>query len=158
LLLATERVAELETQVTSLEAQLQEQENEANAVISQWQESCSASDEKCSELGKELETITEEKESLEKAIETVEKDNGELEENKSTLEAKIVLLEESLNGASGQEQPLLGGDDDFLVRLSETQEELKVAKETLARDEVVVKQWEGMFVRNVYRKAGWHND
>jgi chromosome segregation ATPase len=150
LLLATERVAELETQVTSLEGQLQEQENDANVVISQWQESYSASDEKCSELGKELETITEEKESLEKALETVEKDNGELVENKSTLEAKILSLEGSLNRASGQEQPLLRSDDDLLVRLSETEEELKIAKEALARDEEVVKQWEGMFARNDY--------
>jgi chromosome segregation ATPase len=153
LLLATARVAELETQVTSLEAQLQEQENEASAVISQWQESYSASDEKCSELGKELETITEEKESLEKAVENVEKDNGELEENKSTLVAKILSLEDLLNRASGQEEPLLGGNDDLLVRLSATEEELKVAKETLKRDEEVVKQWEGMFARNVFRKA-----
>jgi chromosome segregation ATPase len=40
---------------------------------------------------------------LEKAIETVEKDNGELEENKSTLEAKILSLEDSLNGGGLEE-------------------------------------------------------
>jgi chromosome segregation ATPase len=38
----------------SLETQLEEQEQEANNVIAQWQETYSKTDERCAELNKEL--------------------------------------------------------------------------------------------------------
>lgn len=139
----SERVAEQETAMQSLESQLQEQEKEANNVILQWQESCSASDEKSLELEKELEKVKEEKESLEKALEVVENDNEQLEELKVSLKAKIVSLEEAIDEESGVEA--VKGDyiERLLAKLRETEEELRVANETLARDEDVVRQWEG---------------
>ena len=52
--LLTDRVAELESTIQSLEAQLEQQEQEATNAISQWQESFSEADDKCAQLDKEL--------------------------------------------------------------------------------------------------------
>jgi chromosome segregation ATPase len=114
-----ERVAELEATVQSLEQQMQDQEEEANNVISQWQESCTASDDTCSELKRELEEVRKDKESLDKALES---------------------------GGSVQVESPATNEEELLKKLNDTQEELKIAKETLSRDEVVVHQWEGTFI------------
>jgi chromosome segregation ATPase len=92
-LLKTERVTELESSTKDAERQLQEQEQEANNVISQWQETCSELEEKCSSI------------------------------------------EEELEQASGNEK--------LVAHLRETEEELRQAHHTIARDEKVVQQWEG---------------
>jgi chromosome segregation ATPase len=79
----TERVAELEATVKSLETQLQEQEEEANNVISQWQESCTASDDKCSELEQKLE-----EEELKIAQETLARDEDVVHQWEGRCKAK----------------------------------------------------------------------
>lgn len=50
----TERTAELESKVESLEIELRESEAEANEVISQWQESCAVAESKCASVEEEL--------------------------------------------------------------------------------------------------------
>jgi hypothetical protein len=57
MLLHAVRAAELEATVQSLNTQMREQEEEANHVISQWQDSCTAAEEKCRESEKELEAL-----------------------------------------------------------------------------------------------------
>jgi chromosome segregation ATPase len=95
------------------------------------------------ELEKELEKVKEEKESLEKALEAVENDNEQLEEQKVSLKAKIVSLEEAIEEESGVQAVQGDSIERLLAKLKETEEELRVANETLARDEDVVRQWEG---------------
>ena len=55
---ATERVAELETNVQDLELQLAEQEESANTAIAKWQETCTALEERTAELTQLLEAST----------------------------------------------------------------------------------------------------
>ncbi len=50
----TERTAELESKIESLETELRESEAEANEVISQWQESCAVAESKCASVEEEL--------------------------------------------------------------------------------------------------------
>jgi ribosome-binding ATPase YchF (GTP1/OBG family) len=56
---------------------MQEQEEEANTVIAQWQESFNESQNKCSnmcsQLEEELAAVKKEKYSLEKSLETIER-------------------------------------------------------------------------------------
>jgi DNA repair exonuclease SbcCD ATPase subunit len=52
-----ERVTELETNIKSLQTELREQEDEANDVISQWQNNCAAAELKFSTIEEELDEI-----------------------------------------------------------------------------------------------------
>ena len=94
--------------------QLEEQEAEANDAISKWQESYTASEDRCNELESEYQKILTEKESLQDKLDSVA-----ISESSTTSESPD------------------------LSKISELQEELRIAQETLARDEVVVQQWEG---------------
>jgi chromosome segregation ATPase len=128
---------------------MQEQEEEANNVIAQWQESFNESEKKCSnkcaQLEEELEAVKKEKDSLEKSLETTEKDDEPLEEAKSSLDANIAALEDAiedeLEDVKVMEEEGLQGDDHHT--LEQLREELKAAQDTLERDEDVVHQWEG---------------
>lgn len=48
-------MAELESTIETLQTELSDQEQTANDVIAQWQETCSTAENRCSELEKELE-------------------------------------------------------------------------------------------------------
>ena len=50
----TERAAELESKIESLETELRESEAEASEVISRWQESCAVAESKCASVEEEL--------------------------------------------------------------------------------------------------------
>ena len=133
---AAATVAELQTEVTSLESQLKEQEIDANNVIEQWQESCSLSEDKCAELEKQLESMNQEKTNVEKALEYIQINNEELVAERLVLESKISSLEKA---AKTERSP----ESEAASRLKEKEQELRDALETIARDEEVVQQWEG---------------
>lgn len=78
-----ERVAELELRVKDMEAQLSEQEVEANTAITKWQESCAALEEKNTELMKSLEASGED-------------DQEVSHESIASLEAKLKETETAL--------------------------------------------------------------
>ena len=61
--LILERVTELETNIKSLQTELQEQEDKANDVISKWQDNCAAAELKSSTIEEELEDIKKSKHS-----------------------------------------------------------------------------------------------
>jgi chromosome segregation ATPase len=130
-------VVDLESEVKSLERQLQEEEEEASNVIKQWQESSSVLDEKCNELEKELEATTTEKRSLEKTLEKMQNEQEQCVAEKSSFESKISSLEEALKGEQAS------GNENLVAQLREKEEELRQAHHTIARDEKVVQQWEG---------------
>jgi chromosome segregation ATPase len=93
------RVAELEATVQSLETQMHDQEEEANNVISQWQESCTASDGSCAELEKELAALRKDKESLDIATKAdlTPASNEELFAKLGALEAELKEAQETLS-------------------------------------------------------------
>jgi chromosome segregation ATPase len=112
--LLSERVSELEAELTMARQHLEEQEAEANDAIAKWQESYTASEDRCNELEAEYQKILNEKEALQEKLDS------------------IAISESSTTSESPD-----------LSKISELQEELRIAQETLARDEEVVQQWEG---------------
>lgn len=143
------RVAELETSIKSLETQLQEQEEEANNIITQWQDAYSASDERCSQLEEGLLKATEEKRTILRDLESSQKDKEQLEVEKMSLEARIVVLEDLQNEEQDQtvrRESSQNEIEELLTKLKAMEDELNEARKTLARDEDVVSQREGEFV------------
>lgn len=95
-----ERVAALEAEVKELDVQLTEQEESANAAITQWQESFTALEEQNTELVQALETAGGSKEGNpisghESSQESIAALNADLETTKAALaEAEAKLAED----------------------------------------------------------------
>ena len=127
-----ERVAELESEVKSLETQLAEQESEATQAISQWQDSCAAAEEKATELERKLEAA---------------------EQQHASPAADSTDATDLFTS-----DPPKPDDSELLEKLRSAEAELQDAKETLARDEDVVRQWEGQYIsRIVLPCLVWHS-
>lgn len=160
----TGRVAALECTVKDLEAQLQEQAQEANIAITQWQDACSESEERCSELEKDLELMTAKGKTLSESVDSGESDDedivkkGPASEKKdssledmidsleSELKSEFVSFENDLQAASDAVSPGVSTPEEsegFLARSRQTEDELREAKESLARSETIVHQLEG---------------
>jgi chromosome segregation ATPase len=142
------RVVELEAQVTSMNSQMQEQEEEANAAIAQWQESYTETDSRCSELEKDIGILRAEKIDLEMSLENARHDQEALQGIKSSLDAKISLLENPIDEELDEikigfksTEPAVNDENELIAKL---REELEEAQNTIAQDEDVVHQWEGM--------------
>lgn len=88
--IAEDRIVELESTVQSLHSQLEEQEKEANDVISQWQESHSSAEERCTALENELATVQSQVSSA-----TVG-DGDAAQDRAAELESTIQLLQSQL--------------------------------------------------------------
>jgi chromosome segregation ATPase len=152
--------------VKDLEAQLQEQAQEANSAITRWQDVCSASEERCSELQKELELMTAKGQTLSESVDSEGSDNEDIvgngpasEEKDSTMDDKIGLLESELkskiapfendlqaaNDAISPEVSTLEESDNLLAHARQTEDELRQAKESLGRSEAIVHKLEGKF-------------
>lgn len=132
---------------------MQDQEAEANAVISQWQDSFNDSENRCSQLKEELENAKTEKESLETSLEIAKNDDKHFEEAKSSLDAQIATLEDAIED---ELEDVLHVDNHEAIgrdTIEQLKEELKVAEDTLARDEDVVQQWEGKFCPRILKPA-----
>jgi DNA repair exonuclease SbcCD ATPase subunit len=132
--LETERVTELETLVKSLESQLEEQERDASEAITQWQNNATEADEKAREI----------EEKLSQEVSSLQSTTMEIDEERSTLKQRVAELQNSL--ASMQSTlDHSERDADLAGKLERKEQELHEAKETLTRDEDVVKQWEGKY-------------
>ena len=127
----------------ALENQLQEQQQESNKAIMKWQENFSEIETKYSSLEKELRDTMIEKESLAKALITVEQDNKRLEELKAGLEEEKSILIAKLESARSGEERAMKEALELRNELREKTEALLEAQEVLARDDDVVRQWEG---------------
>lgn len=149
-----------------LEAQLQEQEQEANIAITRWQDVCTTSEERCSELEKELELMTakertmsesvdieenDDEDIVEKELASEEKDSsmdGNIDSLESELKSEMASFENDLQAASDAVSPGVSTPEesvDLLARSRQTEDELHEAKESLARSETIVHQLEGTF-------------
>lgn len=132
-----ERVTELEALVKDLEEQLVEQEESANAVIEQWQESWTSMDEKNKELQQMLEAsgLNPEHDAMNgqgnKSNEIIALQN-ELEQ------MKAVLMAAQGNSNEGSAQTLLEVQTD----LEQTKAALAAAQVKLEEDDSVVVKWE----------------
>jgi len=123
-----DRVAELEATVTSLQQQLQEQEDEANGVISQWQESYNEAGKRCEEIEKELEELRKTKESpVPDARENIDRESRLSREQEEEFIAKIESLEMELSEA----QKALASDEDVVNQWEERVMELETLVKTL---------------------------
>ena len=108
-----DRVAELGATVELLKKQLQEQEEEANNVISQWQDSYNDAENRCAEMEQELANIRNEKDTA--------------------------ISEEPVQEC---DQPGTQ-DQELMARIDSLEVELTQARDALSGDEDVVNQWEG---------------
>lgn len=117
-----DRVSELETAMRDMETRLEQQEEEANAVIDNWQESCTASEEKCSRLETELAAA---KQDLDASL--VAQGEGEGKGNSFSSDC----LQQTSADVSSQDhaQPPFGEGRDHLDPKND-----------------VIQQWEGMFL------------
>jgi hypothetical protein len=91
---ATERAVALQSVVNGLEDQLKHQEEEANTVITKWQENCTVSEEKCAQLEKQVESLTIEKSSFSEAQESLQNAVDELSSELQAAEKKASQAEE----------------------------------------------------------------
>ena len=109
---------------------MEEQEREANNVIDQWQENCAVADSKCSELETELDAARKENEILRQAT-------GDHSDN--------LLNPKSPDGGPEASSQLAQRIEQLEAQLQEKEQALSQLQDTLANDEDVVHQWEGMF-------------
>ena len=117
-----------------LENQLEEQEQEANAVIEKWQESCTATEERCSNLEQELHALK--AQDLHAGMEGTQNIDTPMDERAE------VTSQTALDFFG---QPERQGIGELEARLREKEAALQEAQESLARDEDVVRQWEGRY-------------
>ena len=166
-LCTTDRVAELESVVTSLEGQPEEQPRDADNAIAQWQESHSALEARSLDIPEgpaELEsTVKTLKGQLEDQSRGADFTILQLQESYSALEARYLELEGQLFAIAKEKEELLSANQpgaaertDELETLrsekarleSELQErgdELANVKDDLNQDADVVHEWEGAF-------------
>lgn len=131
-----DRVKDLDAEVMALQKQLQKQEEDATNAIQQWQEGSNIVDEKCIELERELEVTMKEKKSLEATIEKLKFEQEQYAGVKSSFEAKMSSLEEALKGGEAT-------DKELTAQLRLKDEELRQARDHIARDEDILRQREG---------------
>ena len=113
-LTCADRVAELGATVEELQKQLQEQEEEANGVISQWQDSYNDAEQRCGEMEKELERL---------------RDGADSQSPKA-------------EGQNMERTPNQTRDQDLIAKIDNLELELAQATDALSGDEDVVNQWE----------------
>lgn len=130
----------MESELANINQQIQEQENEAENAIAKWQENVIELEEKCAELKQNLKTALESNDAVDTMNDASGSDYSQLMEENASLQNKINYLETSLAGNSGNEIDSEIQHGDTVVEL---QEELKIAQDTLAKDEEVVQRWEG---------------
>ena len=130
--LQSDEALKLETQITSLNAQLKEQEEDAKKAIAQWQESYSETNNMYQELEKTVGMLREEKEDLKKALQDAKDEQGNDQESKVTP---------SLDDTGA---PEARDESELIMQL---QKQLEAANDTIAQDEDVVHQWEGMILQ-----------
>lgn len=149
-----------------LEAQLQEQEQEANIAITRWQDVCSASEERCFELEKELESMSAKGQPLSETVDIEENHDVDIvgkgsapEEKDPSMDDKVDSLEgelisktvpfandlQSASDASSPEVTTAVESEALMAYSRQTEDELRQAKESLARSETIVHQLEGNF-------------
>ena len=142
------RTAELEASVKDLQDQLQEQETEANLVISKWQESCAAAEELCSQRENELASVIDQNNVLSQKLADAEADGSMLEIEKASLEDQVSSLEKLLSAsreaASALEQNHSEGSEELEGRLSEKDEILREAQQSMDASERIIQQLKGM--------------
>jgi nickel-dependent lactate racemase len=116
---------------------LEQQEEEANAVIDKWQENCTTSEERCTMLEQELETIKMEKEYL---LSTA---NKEEKATSVSLGAESQTASDFFSGGVQEPQYI----EELEAKLRRTEQALLESQATLARDEDALQRWEGMSPR-----------
>jgi hypothetical protein len=117
-----------------MDLRLEQQEEEANAVIDKWQENCTTSEERCTLLEQELQIIKMEKDAL-----------------LSTANREEKATSVSLGGDSQTASYFFSGGvtepqytKELEAKLRQTEQALHESQATLARDEDVLQGWEGM--------------
>lgn len=118
---------------------MQEQEDEARAVVNTWQESYSELETEIENLTAEIEKVRQEKTSIEEAWEELGSDKEKLQQEKARLENTVTEYEALAASSVNDEK-----EQELLSLLRDREKELSDARETIAEDEQVVKQWEGM--------------
>jgi len=130
-LYTTDRVAELESVVTSLEGQLEEQSRDADNAIAQWQESYSALEARDSESLKDLEdnvsrlqdTLHKERTQGENLVSNLEMAEAKFKKTQHGLESLMADLRLEQGKIEGLEGALLERDEE----LAEEREEATAA-------------------------------
>jgi chromosome segregation ATPase len=135
-----DRVSQLESELANALLQMQEQEKEALDAIAKWQLNSTESEEKCAELEEKLKKALDSKESIDATNNTPESEFLQLKEDNISLQEQIKELEISLAEKSDHDFDSETQDKATVIEL---QDALKIAQETLTRDEEVVQQWEG---------------
>ena len=118
---------------------MEEQESEAVNAITKWQQNVIELEEKCAELEENLKKASERKDSDDMIHDAPDSDYFHLKEENDVLRKRIEYLETSPS-RNFHSDVNSETQDDAIVKLRES---LKIAQDTLAKDEKVVKQWEG---------------
>jgi len=138
------RVEELVAQVSVLEDQLREQEQDARGTISQWQESYNAAEERCSEVSIELEKVKQQNQ--EAAASSRTEING-LQATVDALEKDITNLRSSAADVDTREEENKQRSIELEQRLVEKEEELTEAREDVAESAQIRRSLEGKMQR-----------
>ena len=129
----------MESELASVHQQMEEQESEAVNAITKWQQNVIELEEKCAELEENLKKASESKDSVDTMNDASDREYSKLKDENASLRKKIDHLETSSTGNS-HIQVNSEIHEDVIVELREA---LKIAQDTLSKDEKVVQQWEG---------------
>jgi len=137
-----ERASQLELELADVQKQMQEQESEAVDAIAKWEQNVVDLEEKCSLLEEKLRVLSEHNEhnaEVETRNGKSNSDDFHSKEEDGSFQNSIDFPESSETKDSHDKVPSETQSDD---KITELREALKIAQDTLAKDEEVVQQWE----------------
>ena len=133
----------MELELADVQKQMQEQESEAVDAIAKWEQNVVDLEEKCSLLEEKLRVLSEQNErnaEVETRNGKSNSDDFHSKEENGSFQNSIDFPESSETKDSHDKVPSETQSDD---KITELREALKIAQDTLAKDEEVVQQWEG---------------
>ena len=138
--------------MAALEAQMNEQEEEANAAIAQWQESCSKLQDKNSELISALEAVAADKEavsqevysSVQTQLKATEAALADATARAQALETQLTEREASMAEWQVTCASLEGKNEELLGSLDAMRSELADTKKILSEIEIKIGEADGM--------------
>jgi hypothetical protein len=126
-------------ELAALKNNLVDQQNKANDMVGNLMEQCSNSEEKCHKLELDLEKVSELE--IKKQEEQGVSEKFFFDNLVKQHEEEKALLVNKLDAMVAENLPIKV--DDLLQQLQSKEDELTEAREVLANDEDVFKQWEG---------------
>lgn len=135
-----ERASQLESELTDVQKQMQDQESEAVNAIAKWEQNVIELEEKCLMLEENLRMSSKSNDAVDTINGKPNSEDLQPRTEDASLPNTTGCLETSQTGNSNDQVESEAHSSDTIEELRQA---LKTAQDTLAKDEEVVQQWEG---------------